>query len=145
MRQGCAPGICAAAFWVCPLMSCRLLHIFLRQNNPCENGKPLETINICYNMYPSMEKAWQFTAWGGIPCQKPRSRLFVYDTNADAEKLSRAPSYLNSRLLGCVTIGYIEPTSHYLGNSSLGTPISEIPSIPVNSPADSLRAPFTKS
>ena len=28
----------------------------------------------------------------------------------------RAPSYLNSRLLGYVTIGYIEPSSHYLGN-----------------------------
>ena len=30
----------------------------------------------------------------------------------------RAPSYLNSRLLGCVTIGYVEPSSHYLGNWS---------------------------
>ena len=30
----------------------------------------------------------------------------------------RAPSYLNSRLLGNVTIGYIEPSSHYLGNWS---------------------------
>ena len=30
----------------------------------------------------------------------------------------RAPSYLNSGLLGCVTIGYIEPSSHYLGNWS---------------------------
>ena len=30
----------------------------------------------------------------------------------------RAPSYLNSRLLGYVTIGYIEPSSHYLGNWS---------------------------
>ena len=29
-----------------------------------------------------------------------------------------APSYLNSRFLGCVTIGYIEPSSHYLGNWS---------------------------
>ena len=28
----------------------------------------------------------------------------------------RAPSFLNSRLLGYVTIGYIEPSSHYLGN-----------------------------
>ena len=27
----------------------------------------------------------------------------------------RAPSYLSSRLLGYVTIGYIEPSSHYLG------------------------------
>ena len=27
-------------------------------------------------------------------------------------------SYLNSRLLGYVTIGYIEPSSHYLGNWS---------------------------
>ena len=27
-----------------------------------------------------------------------------------------APSYLNSRLLGYVTIRYIEPSSHYLGN-----------------------------
>ena len=26
------------------------------------------------------------------------------------------PSYLNSRLLGSVTIGYIEPRTHYLGN-----------------------------
>ena len=32
----------------------------------------------------------------------------------------RAPSYLNSRLLGYVTIGYIEPSSHYLGNWSPG-------------------------
>ena len=30
----------------------------------------------------------------------------------------RAPSYLNSGLLGCVTIGYIEPSSHSLGNWS---------------------------
>ena len=30
----------------------------------------------------------------------------------------RAPSHLNSRLLGYVTIGYIEPSSHYLGNWS---------------------------
>ena len=29
-----------------------------------------------------------------------------------------APSYLNSRLLGYVTIGYIELSSHYLGNWS---------------------------
>ena len=28
-------------------------------------------------------------------------------------------SYLNSRLLGYVTIGYIEPSSHYSGNWSL--------------------------
>ena len=28
------------------------------------------------------------------------------------------PSYLNSRLLGYVTIGYIESSSHYLGNWS---------------------------
>ena len=32
--------------------------------------------------------------------------------------LPRAPSYLNSRLLGYVTIGYIEPRTHYLGNWS---------------------------
>ena len=35
------------------------------------------------------------------------------------------PSYLNSRLLGYVTIGYREPRTHYLGNwsprDSLGT------------------------
>ena len=30
----------------------------------------------------------------------------------------RAPSYLNSRLLGYVPIGYIEPSSHYFGNWS---------------------------
>ena len=30
--------------------------------------------------------------------------------------LPRAPSYLNSRLLGYVNIGYIVPSSHYLGN-----------------------------
>ena len=30
----------------------------------------------------------------------------------------RAPSYLNSRLLGYVTMGYIEASSHYLGNWS---------------------------
>ena len=30
----------------------------------------------------------------------------------------RAPSYLNSRLLGFVPIGYIEPRTHYLGNWS---------------------------
>ena len=29
-----------------------------------------------------------------------------------------APRYLNSRLLGCVTIGYIEPRTHYLGKWS---------------------------
>ena len=27
----------------------------------------------------------------------------------------RAPNYLNSRLPGYVTIGYIEPRTHYLG------------------------------
>ena len=32
--------------------------------------------------------------------------------------IPRAPGYLNSRLLGCVTIGYLEPSSHYLGNWS---------------------------
>ena len=31
---------------------------------------------------------------------------------------ARAPSYLNSRLLGYVTTGYIEPSSHSLGNWS---------------------------
>ena len=30
--------------------------------------------------------------------------------------LPRPPSYLNSGLLGYVTIGYIEPRTHYLGN-----------------------------
>ena len=30
----------------------------------------------------------------------------------------RAPSYLNSSLLGYVTVGYIVPSSHYLGNWS---------------------------
>ena len=30
----------------------------------------------------------------------------------------KAPSYLNSRLLGYVTIRYVEPSSHYLGNWS---------------------------
>ena len=30
----------------------------------------------------------------------------------------RAPSYLNSRLLDNVAIGYIEPRTHYLGNWS---------------------------
>ena len=30
--------------------------------------------------------------------------------------IPRAPSYLNSRLLGCVTIGYKEPRTHYLGH-----------------------------
>ena len=30
----------------------------------------------------------------------------------------RAPSYLNSKLLAYVTIGYIEPRTHYLGNWS---------------------------
>ena len=30
----------------------------------------------------------------------------------------KAPSDSNSRLLGYVTIGYIEPSSHYLGNWS---------------------------
>ena len=30
----------------------------------------------------------------------------------------RASSYLNSRLLGYVTIGYIEPRTRYLGNWS---------------------------
>ena len=28
----------------------------------------------------------------------------------------RAPSYINSRFLGYVTIGYIEPGTHYLGS-----------------------------
>ena len=32
--------------------------------------------------------------------------------------IPRAPSYLNSRSLGYVTIGYIEPSSYYLGNWS---------------------------
>ena len=32
--------------------------------------------------------------------------------------LPRAHSYLSSRLLGYVTIGYIVPSSHYLGNWS---------------------------
>ena len=32
----------------------------------------------------------------------------------------RAPSYLNSRLLACESIGYIEPGTHYLGNWSPG-------------------------
>ena len=31
-------------------------------------------------------------------------------------KIFEASSYLNSRLLDYVTIGYIEPRSHYLGN-----------------------------
>ena len=31
-----------------------------------------------------------------------------------------APSYLNSRLLGYVTIGYIDRRTHYLGNSHIG-------------------------
>ena len=30
----------------------------------------------------------------------------------------RAPSYLNSGLLGYVTIGYLGPRTHYLGNWS---------------------------
>ena len=30
--------------------------------------------------------------------------------------IPRAPSYLNSRLLGYVTIGYAEPSSHHLGD-----------------------------
>ena len=30
----------------------------------------------------------------------------------------RTPNYLNSRLPGYVTIGYIEPRTHYLGNWS---------------------------
>ena len=38
--------------------------------------------------------------------------LFVMLNVADP----RAPSCLNSRLLGYVTIGYVEPSSHYLGN-----------------------------
>ena len=33
-----------------------------------------------------------------------------------SSKRSRVSSYLNSRLLDYVTIGYIEPSSHYLGN-----------------------------
>ena len=33
--------------------------------------------------------------------------------------IRRAPSYLKSRLLGYVTTGYIEPSSHCLGNWSL--------------------------
>ena len=32
--------------------------------------------------------------------------------------LPRAPTYLNCRALGYETIGYIEPSSHYRGNSS---------------------------
>ena len=35
-----------------------------------------------------------------------------------AELIPRAPSYLNSRLLVYVTIGCIEPRTHYLGNWS---------------------------
>ena len=31
---------------------------------------------------------------------------------------SRAPSHLNSRLLGHVAIGHLEPSSQYLGNWS---------------------------
>ena len=34
------------------------------------------------------------------------------------DPLGRAPSYLNSRLLGYVTIGYVEPGTHYVGNWS---------------------------
>ena len=34
-------------------------------------------------------------------------------------KNPRAPTYLNGRSLGCVTIRYLEPSSHYLGNWSL--------------------------
>ena len=41
------------------------------------------------------------------PCERNRPAL-----------KARPPSYLNSRLLGYVTIGYIEPSSQYLGNWS---------------------------
>ena len=37
---------------------------------------------------------------------------------------ARAPSYLSSRLLGYVTIGYIEPRTHCLGNWSPRCPLN---------------------
>ena len=41
------------------------------------------------------------------------NRAFIYP---------RAPTYLHSRLLGYVTIGYVEPRTHYLGNWSPRVP-----------------------
>ena len=49
-------------------------------------------------------------------------KSFVWSAGADGlikVSFPRAPSYLNSRLLGYggyVTLGYIEPSSFYLGN-----------------------------
>ena len=37
----------------------------------------------------------------------------------------RAPSHLNTRLLRYVTIGYIEPRTHFFGNWSLGDQLGE--------------------
>ena len=51
-------------------------------------------------------------SWGslfGVPSRVPLVLTKSYP---------RAPNYLNSRLLGYVTIGYMEPSSHYLGNWS---------------------------
>ena len=47
----------------------------------------------------------------------PMSYLFQGDYTVEMNTVDpTAPSYLNRRLLGCVPIGYVEPSSHYLGN-----------------------------
>ena len=56
----------------------------------------------------------------GIICKDPflHSQPTKGQLEAMLATLPRAPSYLNSRLLGYVTIGDIVPSSHYLGNWS---------------------------
>ena len=42
----------------------------------------------------------------------------------------KAPSYLNNKFLGHLTIEYIEPRTHYLGNwSPRGVPVLHIPKL----------------
>ena len=62
-----------------------------------------------------------------LPIYKPRDPL-PKSLQQTLLLLPRAPSYLNSRLLGYVTIGYIEPRIHYLGTvtGELGLPNQEL-------------------
>ena len=68
--------------------------------------------------------AFTSRGWGQELCRGPFSQM--------PSKDPKAPSYLNGRLLGYVTIGNIEPRTHYLGNWSPREMFSDVASAPIS-------------